>query len=118
MPKFDIVPAFDPQLQCEFSIPRKGAKPLEFTVPLMKYMAEPVVAQFQHWAENFTDSEGNKAIPPDRDTQLKMLQLALPAAKFEQVRKLTHGELAQVWDVWTAEPPILDPAGQQPQAAN
>ena len=106
MPKIDIVPAFDERFQLEFSVPRKGAKPIEFTVQKVSYLPVETTEAFQSWAEDYKDEAGNAAVPPDRDTYLKLLELTLTPAKFEQVKKLTIGELRQIWDVWTSNTDI------------
>lgn len=106
MPKHEIVPAHDERFQCEFVIPRKGKAPLEFSVPKVKYLPEPITEAFQQWAEDYEDEATGSKIPADRDTYLKLFELTLSASKFEQVSRLTIGELEQVWKIWTTDTDI------------
>lgn len=109
MPDFDITPAFSPDVQCNFTIPRKGKEPLTFSVPRMDY-SEDFEKRLAEWAgkrmATTTDDDGNEVAPEpidDREALVAQFRIAgrLPASVVKQIEALTMGELNQIYTLWT-----------------
>lgn len=119
MPKFEITPAHSPDILCEFVIPRKTGKPIEFTVPRMEYTSPQGNAKFDEWLLTrmlpvpVLDDQGNpvredgspKTTPAsaitDREVSLKMLECAgVSAATLDKLASLTNGEIEEIYKHW------------------
>ena len=118
--KIQITPAHDPDLLCEFEIPRKSGKTIEFTVPRMEYTSPEVNDKFDAWFADrmsdkpLLDDEGNPVLNEDgsrkvaerkpitdREVTLKMLEVCgVPKTTLNQLEKLTNGELSAIWKQW------------------
>lgn len=100
MPKFEITPAHDESLQCEFVIPRKGSAPIEFTVPKLQFLSPENGDELAAWVD---EQKAKDVEPTGRAYILKTLEIALPAATYKKVEKLSMGELDQIWKFWNEE---------------
>lgn len=100
MPKFEITPAHDEKIQCEFTIPRKGGAPIEFSVPKLQVLPPENGDELAKWVD---EQKAKNVEPTGRMYILKTLEIALPAATYKKVEKLTMGELDQIWAHWNKE---------------
>lgn len=118
--KIQITPAHSPDLLCEFEIPRKSGKAIEFSVPRMEYTPPEANDKFDAWfADRMSDKpelddegnpvlneDGTPKIAPrktisDREVTLKMLEVCgVPKSTLTQLEKLTNGELSQIYAQW------------------
>ncbi|MCF3940921.1 hypothetical protein [Gordonia tangerina] len=123
MPKYYITPAHGEEVQCHFTIPRKGkTKPITFTVTRMDYINGLDTALLDWSTERMTptpvlgdngepvlDEHGQPVTntPPeitDREAILNHLRLAgIPAATLKALDTLTNGELIQIHRDWSHE---------------
>ena len=122
MPKYEITPAFSPNVICEFEVPRANAKPIEFSVHRFDYIADFEEKVTAWAAERMTpkpvldeagkpalDDDGTpKTVEPDpiedREVILAHLRIAgVPNKTIVQLEKLTNGELAQIHNIWSEQ---------------
>lgn len=122
MPKIEITPAHSPDLMCEFTIPRKTGKPIEFQVVRMEYTSKQQNQDFMDWftermvpepvlddeGEPVVDDDGKPVTTPrpqitDREVVLKQLECSgVPKAKITQLDTLSNGEIAEISRQWEA----------------
>ncbi|QZD97534.1 tail assembly chaperone [Gordonia phage LonelyBoi] len=117
--KITITPAHDPDLMCDFEIPRKTGKPIEFSVIRMEYTPPDKNAEFDAWLQDelkprpVLDDDGKPVLNEfgnptferktvtDREVTLKMLELCgVAKTTLTQLSKLTNGEILEIWKRW------------------
>lgn len=120
MPKITITPAFSPDLLCEFEIPRKNARPIEFSVVRVEY-SKDFEERWLAWltkrmepqpvlddsgkpvVDQTTGEPETKPAEPlsDEESIVEQLRIAgVPEAKCKQLAALTRGELQQIFKAW------------------
>lgn len=93
---FRIIPAHDPSVQIEFEVPIKGRQnPIFFTVPKLQYFPRPQEDEFQAYLKDLPAEERLD----DAKVVTKLLEMFVPKY-FEQLSKLTKGELTQISEHW------------------
>ncbi|QLF84156.1 tail assembly chaperone [Gordonia Phage Jablanski] len=117
--KITITPAHDPDLMCDFEIPRKNGKAIEFSVIRMEYTPPDKNAEFDAWLQDelkprpVLDDDGKPVLNEfgnpsferktvtDREVTLKMLELCgVAKTTLTQLSKLTNGEILEIWKRW------------------
>ncbi|MDJ0010096.1 MULTISPECIES: hypothetical protein [Gordonia] len=118
--KIKITPAHSPDLLCEFEIPRKSGKAIEFSVVRMEYTPPEKQTEFDAWFEQrvqpkpVLDENGEQAKDEfdnpkyveqkpltDREITLKMLEICgVSKTTINQLDKLTNGEITEIWKQW------------------
>lgn len=104
MPKFVIIPADSPDVQCEFEIPRTGKASIEFSIPRVEYCRD-FEKNWTAWiAERMKKNEDGTPAEPmgDKEAIVEQIRIAgAPAAAVKALYTLTVGELNQIFTAWT-----------------
>lgn len=92
---FRITPAHDASKQIEFEIPREDGTILTFSVRKLHYFSPDTQSEYNEWFEK--QVKAKKAT--DRACTLKLLEMLVPE-HYEELSKLTNGELAEISKYW------------------
>lgn len=127
MEPFVVVAAHDDAAHVPFRVPVKDQEPIEFSLPRLQFLSEPVARQMKEALLALdadvpqVDSEGQPLFEEDGDgnqvpvmgpprrtvhettraTAEAMLKCVVSSAIFKQLQKLTVGELDQIVAHWT-----------------
>jgi len=103
-----IAGARNPENQVDFEVELDDGSVLEFTVPKVEYLPEPVMEEYEPWLEEWEKKvkASTKASAADRkkmrtyDPMLKLLELLLPAETYSKVTGLARGVLIDIDNQW------------------
>lgn len=119
MPKFVIVPADSPDVQCDFEVPRTGKDALVFSIPRVEYCRD-FEKKWTAWiGERMKPAEDGAPADPVGDAEAVVEQIRIagaPANVCKALYALTVGELNQIFSAWTAASKVS--VGESEASAN